>query len=201
MQPPIELPPAPAAEAAESLAAIEAEVEVLHRLAQEHNKAGRVAEATEAYKRMAALDDRALLLALRSPAPPGAAEQAQHAAAHPVYCTPQRVEAWPNPGARGRALGCVLGAAAADAAAMGVHWVYDLSLLEAWDAERAVAGELPQTPLALVHWDGPAVNRADAHACAHFTRARCTSWPCVPPDGVGPPFKCRARAGVHGSSA
>lgn len=173
MQQPTELPAPPAAEAAESLAAIEAEVDELHRLAQEHNKAGRVAEATEAYKQMAALDDRALLVAVSSPAAPGAAERAQHAAAHPVYCTPQRVEAWPSPGARGRAFGCVLGAAVADAAAMGVHWVYDLSLLEAWDAERAAAGELPQMPLALVHWDGPAVNHALISACAH------SCWPAA----------------------
>ena len=37
---------------------------------------------------------------------------------------------------RSRARGAMLGGAVADAAAMGVHWVYDLELLEALQAER-----------------------------------------------------------------
>ncbi|GLI69252.1 hypothetical protein VaNZ11_013830 [Volvox africanus] len=35
-----------------------------------------------------------------------------------------------------RALGCVLGSALADAAAMGVHWVYDLALMDEIEKER-----------------------------------------------------------------
>ncbi|GIL51707.1 hypothetical protein Vafri_7642 [Volvox africanus] len=35
-----------------------------------------------------------------------------------------------------RALGCVLGSALADAAAMGVHWVYDLALMDEIERER-----------------------------------------------------------------
>ncbi|PNH12277.1 Crystallin J1A [Tetrabaena socialis] len=42
----------------------------------------------------------------------------------------------PEAALRGRAVGCVLGSALADAAAMGVHWMYDLGALEELAAER-----------------------------------------------------------------
>jgi hypothetical protein len=141
---------------AATLQEMEALVDELHRRAQELNKLGRTDEATAAYKEMAALDDRALELALSASVQPTAAACEQHAARYPDYSTLHRPFAWGSPGAansseagmepalvRGRAMGAVVGAVVADAAAMGVHWVYDVALLGTWEAE--LAGERAQS--------------------------------------------------------
>ncbi|GIL86715.1 hypothetical protein Vretifemale_14962 [Volvox reticuliferus] len=45
-----------------------------------------------------------------------------------------------------RALGCVIGSALADAAAMGVHWVYDLALMDEIERERRLLAAASASP-------------------------------------------------------
>ncbi len=64
---------------------------------------------------------------------------------------------------RRRALGAVLGAAVADAAAMGVQGVLDLSMLDALAAER---GRVEQARRARPRARAPAPRRAPGSCCA-----------------------------------
>lgn len=114
------------------------------------------ANVAQVYKQMAALDDRALALAMAAAVPPSPAARQRHTAEHPAYATLHSPSLWPGdalaadkrnksagikgPGVCDRATAAVLGAVVADAAAQGVHWVYDVEQLAAWEAERRAAG-------------------------------------------------------------
>lgn len=120
----------------DQLAELEARVAHLHARAQrlnvERDFAGSVAE----YKKMQRLDDEALALHMREPQPH---DLQQHAQLFPAYCSlaPAAAAAPTAPAhARQRALGAVLGALVADAAACGVQWVYNPEHLQALAASR-----------------------------------------------------------------
>lgn len=155
----MQAPAADAAAAAEAVqqevAALEARVAALHYTAQALNKQpGAEAQATEVYKELAALDDKALELRLAH-APLDGSRMVQSTAAFPAYCSlPPPPPSWRQAAAasmassgssrgdisatqlRQRALGAILGAAVGDAAACGVQWVYSEATLQS-----LVAGE------------------------------------------------------------
>lgn len=140
------------------LSQLESQVEALHRKAQELNKAGLTENATAAYKEMAALDDELLHLVMSSPVTAHPEVQQQQARLYPDYHKLHRpgrsvaavcgtasapVGRKPLPASQAtRALGAVLGCVLGDAAAMGVHWVYDLTSLHQLERDALAAGKL-----------------------------------------------------------
>lgn len=116
------------------IATLEEEAAWLHEAAKQHNLQGDFEGAKAAYRRMYAVEDEALRLAAESESvSPGDAEdggaEEEEAVAVPLaeYASllPLPASPWADRATQRRALGAVLGAVVADAAAMGVHWVYD----------------------------------------------------------------------------
>lgn len=117
------------------IAALEEEAAGLHEAAKRHNLQGDFEGAKAAYRRMYAVEDKALRLAAESEsespgdAEGGSAEEAEAVAvvalAEYASLLPLPASPWADRATQRRALGAVLGAVVADAAAMGVHWVYD----------------------------------------------------------------------------
>ncbi len=107
------------------IALLEKEAARLHEVAKGHNLRGDFESAKAAYRQMYSVEDEALLLVAAEGekgavgAGPSAAVAAEYAALLPLPSSP-----WPDRATQRRALGAVLGAVVADAAAMGVHWVY-----------------------------------------------------------------------------
>ncbi|KAG2498090.1 hypothetical protein HYH03_003848 [Edaphochlamys debaryana] len=149
------MPAAELEEAAQRVRQLEAAAIAAHERAQALNKEGRFQEAQAAYAEMHALEDQASELAARVGCVAcvlGDDDAAQDPAEASLcnldmdslepYSRLHPAAPWAQgPGgaaaaAAARAAAAVVGSAVADAAAMGVHWVYDLSQLEVLEAER-----------------------------------------------------------------
>ncbi|EFJ42871.1 hypothetical protein VOLCADRAFT_97046 [Volvox carteri f. nagariensis] len=132
---------------------LEAEAIAMHELAQRLNKEGRFEEAQAAYASMHRLEDEASELAARVGCvacvlgePSQDQDQPSLCTLDPAVLVPYEqliaVPPWrslSSPGSEAleaRALGCVVGSALADAAAMGVHWVYDMTVLDDLEQDR-----------------------------------------------------------------
>eukprot|EP00198_Chlamydomonas_reinhardtii_P003957 XP_001693293.1 predicted protein [Chlamydomonas reinhardtii] len=123
--------------AAQRVRQLEAEAMEMHDQAQRFNKEGRFAEAQAAYAAMHKLEDEASALAAKVGCVAcvlgdDVAQQHHH----------QEQQQQSAALLQSRAVSAVVGSSLADAAAMGVHWVYDLGIMDQYEAERrAAAGE------------------------------------------------------------
>ncbi|KXZ44235.1 hypothetical protein GPECTOR_70g465 [Gonium pectorale] len=140
--------------AAQRVRQLEQEALDMHELAQRLNKEGRFQEAQAAYSAMHRLEDEASALAAKVGCvacvlgEPGQSSDDQPSLCNldPATLLPYRslhpARKWPPrdaPLLARRSVGAVEGSALADAAAMGVHWVYDLETLRRLEVERRAA--------------------------------------------------------------
>ncbi|KAG2433550.1 hypothetical protein HYH02_012667 [Chlamydomonas schloesseri] len=150
--------------AAQRVRQLEAEAMEMHDRAQRFNKEGKFAEAQAAYAAMHKLEDEASALAAKVGCVACVlGDDAAQKDAEPSLCNldpntllpyqrlhralpwrqqqeQQPVEHQPSAALlQSRAVAAAVGSSLADAAAMGVHWVYDLATMEQYEAERRVA--------------------------------------------------------------
>lgn len=150
------------AAAEQQIAMLERAAMDAHKEAQSLNKQQRFEEAKIKYDEMRRLDAQALELAnsIGCPScrttPVASADSAAAPDATALeYAGLQLVTPWPTTGAAGRALGAVLGSAVADAAAMGVQWIYDVTRLQALLQERRAKEGLSEKQAGLEFMDPP----------------------------------------------
>ncbi|KAG2442291.1 hypothetical protein HXX76_002377 [Chlamydomonas incerta] len=131
----------------------------MHDQAQRFNKEGRFAEAQAAYAAMHRLEDEATKLAEKVGCVACVlGDDAAQQDSEPSLCNldfdallpyqrlhpalPWRQQQQSAALLQSRAVAAVVGSSLADASAMGVHWVYDLGLMEQYEVERrAAAGQ------------------------------------------------------------